>query len=173
MNPRLAGGHPNGSNGPFPQPGELESTVPKRQRRRIRGTCVRTLIVGALVSFGALGAAACGDDKSSDEGASGEASSNTTPRSGEETYQQTCALCHGNDLRGTSMGPSHLSKVYEPSHHSDASFVSAIRNGSPEHHWNFGDMPPVKGISDEEIEAVIAFVREKQTAEGFEPYPPS
>ena len=46
-----------------------------------------------------------------------------------ELYKDACASCHGDDLRGTDKGPSHLSRVYEPGHHSDASFVSAIRNG--------------------------------------------
>jgi hypothetical protein len=33
-------------------------------------------------------------------------------------------------------------------------------------------MAPVAGLTDEEIDLVIAFVREQQEIHGFEPYPP-
>jgi len=91
---------------------------------------------------------------------------------GAALYEESCASCHGSDLRGTDRGPSHLSEVYEPGHHSDESFRSAIRNGSPAHHWTFGDMPPIEGLDDGEIDAIITFVRDRQETEGFEPYPP-
>lgn len=91
---------------------------------------------------------------------------------GADIYQAACASCHGADLRGTDRGPSHLSVVYEPGHHSDAAFLLAVRNGTPQHHWRFGDMEPVEGLSDEDIVALTAFVREQQRIEGFEPYPP-
>ena len=88
---------------------------------------------------------------------------------GEPLYQASCASCHGTDLRGTDQGPSHLSIVYEPNHHTDDSFRNAIANGAPQHHWNFGDMPAVGGLSDSDVEAVIAFVRAEQERQGFEP----
>lgn len=87
-------------------------------------------------------------------------------------YAETCASCHGGDLRGTDEGPSHLSIVYEPNHHGDAAFVLAARRGVPQHHWRFGDMEPVAGLSDADLEAIIAFVRDQQRVHGFEPYPP-
>ena len=92
----------------------------------------------------------------------------TSEPDGAAAYQQYCAQCHGVDLRGTDQGPSQLSIIYEPGHHGDYSFRAAIRDGSPEHHWWFGDMPPVEGISDSEIEAVIMFVRAEQERLGFE-----
>ncbi len=88
---------------------------------------------------------------------------------GAQVYAQTCASCHGEDLRGTDKGPSHLSIVYEPNHHTDDSFRNAIANGAPQHHWNFGDMPAVGGLSDSDVEAVIAFIRSEQERQGFEP----
>lgn len=92
---------------------------------------------------------------------------------GEPLYQSYCAACHGVDLRGTAVGPSHLSIVYEPNHHSDTAFLLAVRNGVRQHHWPFGDMAPVPGLSDDDIEAIIAYVRAQQRLNGFEPYPPS
>ncbi|HEX9260710.1 MAG TPA: cytochrome c [Acidimicrobiales bacterium] len=93
-------------------------------------------------------------------------------RDGASLYAASCATCHGRDLRGTPLGPSMLSVVYEPSHHSDESFFAAVRNGVVPHHWNFGPMPPVGGLSDDDITAIIAHVRATQNREGFEPYPP-
>lgn len=93
--------------------------------------------------------------------------------SGEALYQESCASCHGSDLRGTDQGPPHLSQVYASDHHPDASFRAAISQGSRAHHWNFGDMRPVEGLDDDEIDRIIAYVREQQEIHGLEPYPPS
>lgn len=87
-------------------------------------------------------------------------------------YESSCAQCHGSDLRGTDQGPSHLSSVYVPSHHGDGAFLIAVMNGSAQHHWDFGPMPPVEGLSETEVDQIIAFVREQQRLQGFEPYPP-
>lgn len=91
---------------------------------------------------------------------------------GEPLYQTNCASCHGTDLRGTDKGPSHLSVVYEPNHHGDAAFQLAVLNGVPQHHWPFGDMDPVPGLSEDDLDAITAYVRENQRISGFEPYPP-
>ncbi len=87
---------------------------------------------------------------------------------GARVYAERCASCHGADLRGTDKGPSHLSIVYEPGHHSDDSFRQAIAVGTPQHHWPFGDMQPVEGLTDQEVEDVIAFIRSEQERLGFE-----
>ena len=91
---------------------------------------------------------------------------------GAELFAASCALCHGADLRGTGTGPSFLSIVYEPNHHSDAAFFLAVQRGAPSHHWDFGDMPPVAGLEEDDVAAIVAFVRDAQQREGFEPYPP-
>jgi mono/diheme cytochrome c family protein len=91
---------------------------------------------------------------------------------GADLYAAHCAECHGEDLRGTDLGPSHLSIVYEPNHHGDFAFILAVEQGSPAHHWSFGDMAPVEGLTLDDVTAIIAFVREQQRIEGFEPYPP-
>jgi mono/diheme cytochrome c family protein len=110
----------------------------------------------------AIGAAACSDT----DGAGVDAS--TTE--GGALYAANCASCHGSDLRGTERGPSHLSIVYEPGHHGDDSFRSAIAQGARQHHWNFGDMPAVSGLDDDEVDEIIAFVRAEQRRQGFEAY---
>lgn len=116
----------------------------------------------------ALGVAACGDDGGSSGGGSA-----TGVALGAQVYADSCAACHGADLRGTDRGPSHLSQVYEPGHHPDESFRRAIADGVAPHHWRFGPMPPVPGLGDAEVDAVIAYIRSVQEREGFEHYPPA
>jgi mono/diheme cytochrome c family protein len=128
------------------------------------GRSARSALAAVVVASWVL--AACGAG-TSDEGTSGG-----TGPDGAGLYERHCASCHGADLRGTDRGPSQLSEVYEPGHHPDASFRSAITAGSRAHHWDFGDMPPVDGLDDAEIDAIIAHIRARQQAEGFEPYPP-
>lgn len=91
---------------------------------------------------------------------------------GELLYAARCAECHGTDLRGSDRGPSHLSEIYAPNHHADGAFLFAVQAGSRAHHWSFGDMPPIEGLSTEDVEAIVSFVREQQRIHGFEPYPP-
>ncbi|MEE8458013.1 MAG: cytochrome c, partial [Acidimicrobiia bacterium] len=91
---------------------------------------------------------------------------------GEALYQVSCAACHGSDLRGTAIGPSHLSVIYNPDHHADGAFALAAISGVRSHHWNFGDMVPVPGLAQGDIDRIIAFIRETQRVEGFEAYPP-
>lgn len=125
---------------------------------------LKTSLAVAVVTVGlAVGLAACGSDDTEPTSATGSQLDR-----GAEVYAESCASCHGADLRGTDKGPSHLSIVYEPNHHTDDSFRSAIANGAPQHHWNFGDMEPVEGLSDDDVEAVIAFVRAEQERQGFE-----
>lgn len=109
----------------------------------------------------------CSEDAGTDQSTPGDSIA-ATGSLGAEVYANSCASCHGADLRGTDKGPSQLSIVYEPNHHPDDAYRSAISNGARQHHWTFGDMPPVAGLTDEEIEAVIAFIRTEQSRQGFE-----
>lgn len=121
----------------------------------------RLLLPVTLIALSAVLAAACGDD-------SEPAATPTSDLDGAGLYAANCASCHGADLQGTSQGPSHLSIVYEPNHHGDGAFRAAIRNGAPQHHWDFGDMPPVEGLTDDEVGAIISFIRAEQEERGFE-----
>lgn len=110
--------------------------------------------------------------------ATGTEATDTTPldetlvSAGADLYQASCAQCHGADLRGTDQGPSHLSIVYEPNHHGDIAFLLAVQQGARSHHWSFGDMPAIQGLTPEDVEAIVAYIRDQQRIEGFEPYPP-
>lgn len=148
-----------------------DATGGRSTRRLARSgqlTALSSLVVGLVVGL-IVAAAACASAPAPDLAKP----ASTGSSNGQAIYAARCASCHGADLRGTDRGPSHLSKVYEPGHHGDASFKAAIEKGSRQHHWDFGDMPPVAGLSPDEIAAVIAYVRSVQGAQGFEPYPPS
>ncbi|MCC5953846.1 MAG: cytochrome c [Acidimicrobiia bacterium] len=133
----------------------VKLTATRRRSRWVHA--MPYLLVAGLVG-------ACSDD--------GTSNGTETSSAGADLYAQTCASCHGDDLRGTDQGPSHLSQVYAPDHHPDATFRMAIRQGTPAHHWDFGDMPPIEGLNDDEVELLIAYIREQQEIHGFEPYPP-
>ena len=86
---------------------------------------------------------------------------------GLEPFMQFCSECHGEEAVGTDQGPPLVHDFYEPNHHADAAFVVAARRGSPQHHWNFGDMPPVPRVSDGDLFAIIGYVRKLQIAAGI------
>ena len=86
---------------------------------------------------------------------------------GEATFNQKCAVCHGLQAAGSLQGPPLVHRYYEPGHHSDMAFVLAVRRGVRAHHWRFGNMPPVPGLSDADLRAVIDYVRALQRAKGI------
>ena len=90
-----------------------------------------------------------------------------TARNGEQVFNANCALCHGPNASGTGLGPPLVHKIYEPGHHQDFSFQSAVRNGVPAHHWQFGNMAPVPTVTDEDIPKIICYIRELQRANGI------
>ena len=81
---------------------------------------------------------------------------------GEQVFTRNCVTCHGERLRGGLAGPPLVDEIYVPEHHPDSAIRAAIANGVRPHHWDFAGMPPIPGLSDEEVEAVIAYVRTEQ-----------
>ena len=87
---------------------------------------------------------------------------------GQETYETSCAACHGRNAAGQEgIGPPLVHVIYEPGHHGDESFQRAVALGVGAHHWRFGDMPPVEGLTRRDVEAIVAYVRELQRANGI------
>ena len=87
---------------------------------------------------------------------------------GERIFTAKCAACHGKNAAGVDgSGPPLVHKIYEPSHHGDASFLLAVRNGVRAHHWSFGSMMPVEGLTDAEVSFIAQYVRELQKANGI------
>jgi len=88
------------------------------------------------------------------------------PAKGKRLFEENCAKCHGADLKGTDKGPPLLHRIYEPNHHSDVAVQLAVKNGSRQHHWRFGDMPPVAGLTREDVGHITAYIRRQQKAAG-------
>jgi len=86
---------------------------------------------------------------------------------GNKLYQDNCAICHGETLNGTKQGPPLLHPYYKPSHHADFAFYRAALKGVQAHHWEFGDMPPVQGITREDMDAIVPFIRWYQKEKGL------
>lgn len=87
---------------------------------------------------------------------------------GRQLFLENCARCHGRDARGTNQGPPLIHKIYEPSHHSNFAFYRAIARGSRQHHWDFGDMPPVAGVDARAAGDIVAYLREEQRRAGIQ-----
>jgi mono/diheme cytochrome c family protein len=78
---------------------------------------------------------------------------------GQMLFEKNCSSCHGVDLNGSDKGPPLLHPYYVPSHHGDASFYNAALHGVKAHHWNFGDMKPVEGMTESKIKSIVPYVR--------------
>ena len=83
---------------------------------------------------------------------------------GKMNYEAYCASCHGKTARGTDKGPTFISRIYHPEHHGDGAFYIAPKKGARAHHFKFGDMPPVKGVNDSQLQTIIEYVRAVQQA---------
>ena len=155
--------------------------MPIRTPRRTTSLGLAGLIVAVLI----LAAACTGEDpEPPDSTPSPPAPSTSTPTAeptptatpesrfegtdGRSLYGQACAVCHGQNLEGTNAGPTFLDRIYAPGHHADISFLFAVERGVRAHHWNFGNMAPVEGLTHEQVLAIIAFIREQQRAAGIE-----
>ncbi len=91
----------------------------------------------------------------------------TLAQAGQEAFQQNCSACHGATATGTDRGPSLIDTIYRPGVHSDMAIVLAPRNGVRSHHWRFGNMPRIDGVTEEQIRGIIQFIRELQKANGI------
>jgi mono/diheme cytochrome c family protein len=89
------------------------------------------------------------------------------PARGQELFQNNCAACHGEMADGTSSGPPLVHEVYEPGHHSDESFQIAVAQGTPQHHWDYGPMPPVGGLDRQDVADITAWIRDLQREAGI------
>lgn len=87
---------------------------------------------------------------------------------GKVAFDAKCAACHGANATGLEgLAPPLVHKIYEPSHHSDESFFIAVQNGVRAHHWKFGNMPPVDGLTRADVKGIVAYIRELQQENGI------
>ncbi len=86
---------------------------------------------------------------------------------GEALFTANCSGCHGSAGQGTGQGPPLVDKIYRAAHHADITFHWAVKNGVKQHHWTFGNMPPVENVSPEDVGHIIAYVRDEQRKAGI------
>jgi mono/diheme cytochrome c family protein len=87
---------------------------------------------------------------------------------GRTAFDAFCASCHGENAAGRQgIAAPLVHVVYEPGHHADGAFLLAATRGVRQHHWTFGDMPPVPEASPQDVAAITAYVRELQRANGI------
>lgn len=103
-------------------------------------------------------------------GASGAISSQAVPKElkiGEGKFNSYCSRCHGVEGKGTNHGPPLVHKIYEPNHHGDFAFQRAATQGVRAHHWKFGNMPKIDGVTSEDVNEIIQYVRWLQRQAGI------
>lgn len=87
---------------------------------------------------------------------------------GQLGFEAKCAACHGVNAAGQDgVGPPLVHIIYESSHHGDEAFQRAAAMGVRGHHWPFGDMPAVEGVTRGDVTMIIAYIRELQRANGI------
>lgn len=89
-------------------------------------------------------------------------------RAGAALFETSCGACHGKNATGTGNGPPLVHDYYRPSHHGDAAFLLAAQRGVVAHHWRFGNMPPVTGLTTDDLASVTRYVRWLQREVGID-----
>ncbi len=131
----------------------------------------RTFTAAVVALSLSMALAACGKSGSEGNG-SGElflppAGFVADASKGKALFDKFCSRCHGAGAKGTDQGPPLVHRIYEPNHHGDMAFYMAAKNGVRHHHWNFGDMPRVEGITASEVGHIIAYIRRQQRLAGI------
>lgn len=86
---------------------------------------------------------------------------------GVEVFDANCATCHGEDLLGTFVGPPLLHEIYAPDRLADDDIRAAIANGVTPKNWDFSGMPAFPGLSTDDVDALIEYIRSSQRAAGL------
>lgn len=123
----------------------------------------RSQLLPVLVAFG------CGGDIDDDTRAALVALPVPAEHAaGHRLYTAWCEACHGPAATGTDAAPPLVHPVYRPAHHGDEAFQIAVAQGVRAHHWRFGDMAPVPGLSRSDVALITDYVRWLQRAAGIE-----
>ncbi len=89
-------------------------------------------------------------------------------RQGQTLFDENCASCHGKNAAGQEgIAPPLINKIYRNAMHGDGAFLIAAREGVRAHHWQFGNMPPIEGVSAKDIDKIVAYIRTLQVANGI------
>ena len=144
----------------------------------LKQSAILLVLAGALIAGGYLMFG--GSDRKSTPGAASEAGGvpmvsidlpealSAAAQNGKRLFDSNCIACHGPNAVGQEeLGPPLVHIIYEPSHHGDEAFQRAVALGVRRHHWPFGNMAPVEGLSRNDVALIIAYIRELQRANGI------
>ncbi len=87
---------------------------------------------------------------------------------GKLAFEAKCTSCHGTNAAGRDgVAPPLVHIIYESNHHGDESFQRAVAMGVQAHHWSFGSMPAVEGLTRGDVKMIIKYIRELQRENGI------
>lgn len=87
---------------------------------------------------------------------------------GQIAFEANCAVCHGVNAAGRDgVAPPLVHKIYEPSHHGDEAFQRAVALGVQAHHWPFGNMAAIEGLTRADVATIISYIRALQVENGI------
>ncbi len=87
---------------------------------------------------------------------------------GQQYFRAACSACHGPNAGGLDgKAPPLVHRLYVPGHHGDMAIRMAAQRGVQSHHWRFGNMPVIEGLTDADLTDIIAFIRAVQQANGL------
>jgi mono/diheme cytochrome c family protein len=140
---------------------EREAARTAAARRRALATWVGVVVVVVVAVVVLVVVLAGGDDEPA------ASTPETRLAQGDELFQANCATCHGQDLRGTFVGPPLLHEIYAPDQLADDDIRAAVANGVTPTNWDFSGMPAFPNLDTDDVEALIAYVRSSQQAAGL------
>ncbi|SPJ30845.1 hypothetical protein TRM7615_04382 [Falsiruegeria mediterranea M17] len=158
----------------------LEAVGLKKINQRC-GTMKKTILISAIAAAGTLGYLLWPGPNSDQSTATRTTAQGaalveivlperltTNAQIGKRGFDANCAACHGlNAVGQQGVAPPLVHVIYEPGHHGDESFQRAVAQGVRAHHWPFGNMPPVDGLSRPDVTMITQYVRELQRANGI------
>jgi len=87
---------------------------------------------------------------------------------GQIAFEANCAACHGVNAAGRDgVAPPLVHKIYEPSHHGDEAFQRAVALGVQAHHWPFGNMAAIEGLTRADVATIVSYIRSLQVENGI------
>lgn len=133
----------------------------------VQSAVVSVLVRPAVMAMLLIGTA-CEPRPPIDSAALSEATVPAGLERGRGLFDMHCAECHGPLALGTDHGPPLVHSVYRPSHHADEAFQLAVAQGVRAHHWRYGDMPAVPGLTRRDVEHVTGYIRWLQRTAGID-----
>lgn len=146
-------------------------TAAERARRAQRKRMLTWLVPAGVVALAAIVAVVLVISGDSSDAPAAPGSADELALGG-EVFAQNCETCHGPGARGGLAGPPLVHEIYAPDHHPDSAIRTAVAQGVQPHHWEFSGMPPITGLSEGDVDAVIAFIRGAQRDEWGGDTPP-